>query len=87
MNIPAFHLSAVLATDGRPIGERHLLTRMERGPHGLTVATAAVVILEARGVVGFREANSFPFESEQTAREWLAAWVWYRIANRKKVCP
>lgn len=84
MKLDGLLLDAARVTAGRPAGERHLFARLERGAHGLSVATAAIVELEAGGELGLREVDSFPFEERQTAREWLSAWVWYRIGRHKE---
>ncbi len=84
MKLEPLLLDAARVTAGRPAGERHLFTRLERGPHGLAVATAAIIEVCAGGELGIREVDSFPFEQRQTARDWLAAWVRYRIGRHKE---
>ena len=79
-----FNRAAAAATAGRPIGERHLVAVLERGPHGLLIATAGIMVA-CRGVrnksVG--EVERFSFETPRAARDWLMAWLYYRAVKGK----
>ena len=78
-----FNLACDRATRDRPAGERHLITVLERGPHGMALATAANVVTGASGFT-YLDPQRFSFESFPEARAFVSAWLWYGLVKRKK---
>lgn len=74
---------AMLACEGSPAGERHLIGVLRRGPHGLVTATVTIARSEAGGAIHFNGTNTMSFESRAEARAFVSAWVWYRVTRRR----
>jgi hypothetical protein len=73
--------------DGTP-GERHLCGVLEKGPHGLTRATVLIATVAAEGARAgyFSGVDSLTFENRKEARDFVTAWLRYRIFCRKRGC-
>jgi hypothetical protein len=80
-----FNLAAYRATEGRPAGECHLVGLVKRGPHGLAIATAALVVVGGEDRP-FRMVDSerLSFETFPEARAFISAWTWYRVIHNRK---
>ena len=67
-------------------GERHLCGVLEKGPHGLTRATVLIATVAQEGARAgcFSGVDSLTFESRKEARDFVSAWLRYRILCRKK---
>jgi hypothetical protein len=75
-----FNLAAHRATKESPAGERHLIGVVERGDHGVAVATVALV----NATPGGWRCESYErlsCEAFPEARAFVSAWIWYRVAN------
>jgi hypothetical protein len=79
-----FNMSAYEATRGRPAGERHLVGLVQRGPHGLALATAAVVVVTEDRTFRMVDAQRLSFETRAEARAFVSAWTWYRVIHARK---
>jgi hypothetical protein len=69
-------------------GERHLCGVIEAGPKGLTRATVLIATVGPAGARAgcFSGVDSLTFDSRKEARDFVTAWLRYRVFCRKRGC-
>jgi len=78
-----YNRAARKATEERPDGERHLVGVVEPGPHGLALATVAVMIARPVTPRAVGDVERLSFETFDEARAFVTAWIWYRVGKRE----